>query len=322
MSNYCVNKKTTEEFIRKLKTVHGDKYDYSNVNYVNNKTHVILICPNHGKFSAEPRHLLEGQGCKECFKERQSKAKTLTQEQFIEKANKIHNNKYDYSITNYSGYRKDIDIICPIHGKFTQNAGDHLRGCGCKECGKKIMWDNRGRETVEEFVEKAKLLHGDRYDYSKVKYIDAKKPVTIICKKHGEFIQTPSNHLLNCGCPKCAKSKMVNEVIKILDKNNIKYTLEQTFDWLTINGNKLRLDIFLPDYSTAIECQGKQHFEPIEYWGGLENLKKTKQYDEIKYNLCEKNNIKILYYTNLKNINEEKTIYKNITDLLKFLKNE
>ena len=316
------NKLTLDEFVNRIKEIHGNKYDLSKVEYKNTETDVTIICKKHGYFQIKPKHLFKGSGCKECFKEKQSKNKLLTNEEFIKKANDIHKSKYDYSLTQYKGYRNDIDIICPIHGTFTQNAGAHLSGSGCKECGKVVMWDSRGRITTEEFILKAREIHGWLYDYSKVNYIDAKAPIIIICKKHGEFIQTPSNHLSNCGCPKCAKSKMVKEIIKHLENNNIKYTIEQTFEWLTVNGNKLRLDIFLPEHNIAIECQGKQHFEPIEYWGGNEQFKKTKEYDKIKLSLCNKNDVKVLYYTNLKNINEEKTIYSNINKLIKSITNE
>lgn len=312
--------KTNEEFVSEVRKIHGDKYDYSKVEYINNHTKVIIICPEHGEFKISPSHLREGSGCKECFKEKQSERKTFTPEQFLEKARKIHGNRYDYSQTKYRGYRYDIKYTCPEHGDIIQNAGDHLRGCGCKECGKIRMWDNRGRVDNEGFVEKSKLVHGDRYGYEKVEYVNAKTPVTIICKKHGEFQQTPSNHLLGCGCPCCFKSKMVNDIVKILLEKGIKYTLEQTFDWLKINQNKLRLDIFLEDYNIAIECQGKQHFEPIEFWGGVEQFEKQKFYDETKLKLCTKNKIKVLYYTNINEIKTDEVIYNKISDLIKQIK--
>lgn len=316
------NKKSTEDYINEVKKIHGDKYDYSKIIYINNHTNVCVICFKHGEFNIRPDHLKNGSGCKECFKEEQSKRHLLTNEQFIQKAKEIHNNKYDYSVTNYRGHRYGVDLICPIHGKFTQNAGDHLRGCGCKECGKVIMWDNRGRINTEDFIKKAREVHGTKYTYDKVEYVNAKTPVTITCKKHGDFSQTPSNHILGCGCSKCAKSKMVNEIIKHLSKRNINYNLEETFNWLAINGNKLRIDIFLPDYNIGIECQGLQHFQPIEYWGGEKTFEKTKLYDEIKLKLCTDNGIKLVYYTNLKKIIWDKPIYTEITDLLNALKNE
>lgn len=314
--------KTTEEYVNEVKTVHGDKYDYSQIVYINNHTYIHVICPKHGGFDVRADHFRCGAGCKECFKERQSEKHLLTNTQFIEKASNIHGNKYDYSITKYTGYRNIIDIVCPIHGKFTQNAGDHLKGCGCKECGKVIMWDNRGRITSEDFISKAKLIHGNKYDYSKVQYINAKTPVTITCKKHGDFSQTPSNHLLSCGCPRCFKSKMVNEIVMRLTDKNISYILEKTFDWLEINQNKLKLDIFLPDYNVGFECQGLHHFEPIEHWGGIEQFKKQKLYDEIKLKLCTDNGIKLLYYSNLKKYSDNELIFNNINDLLNNLKNE
>lgn len=311
--------KTTQEFIEEIEKIHGDKYDYSKIEYKNNCTKVCVVCKKHGDFYIRPDHLINGGGCKECFKEKQSERKLKTNEQFITSAQKIHGDKYDYTKTIYKGYRFPVNIICPIHGEFSQNAGDHLKGCGCQKCGKVIMWDNRGRMTTDDFINKAKQIHGDKYDYKKVNYINAKTPITITCKKHGDFLQTPSNHLLNCGCPSCSKSKMVNEVIKILSKKEIKYCLEKTFEWLCIDKNKLRIDIFLPDYNVGIECQGLQHFVPIDSWGGIEQFKKQKLYDETKFSLCKENKIKLLYYTNLHDFAKNNTIYDNINDLLKTL---
>lgn len=312
--------KTTAAFISEVEQIHGDKYDYSKVDYKNNHTKVCVVCKKHGDFFIAPHHLLEGSGCKECFKEKQSKDKTNSTEQFVLEAKKVHGDKYDYSSTIYRGYRYSVNIICPEHGIFTQNAGDHLKGCGCQECGKIIMWDNRGRLSSDDFIEKARKLHGDKYDYGQVKYVNAKTPIVITCRKHGEFLQTPSNHLVGCGCPHCSKSKMVNDIAQNLRERNIKYCLEKSFDWLEIKGNKLRIDIFLPDYNIGIECQGLQHFEPIEYWGGDEEFEKRKTYDEVKLNLCTNNGVKVLYYTNLKKFVQNGLIYGNINDLLKFLK--
>ena len=311
-------RKTTEEFIKQVIEIHGYKYDYSKVNYVNNQTKVCIICPEHGEFLIRPDHLLNGSGCKRCFKIKQSINKLLTIEEFIERARKVHGDKYDYSKVEYKGFREKIKIICPEHGEFWQTANDHLKGCGCKMCGKEKMLRLL---TTEEFIERAKKTHGDKYDYSKVEYINAKKPIKIICSKHGEFEQTPSNHLLKCGCQKCASSKMVNDLIIFFKENSIKYVLEKKFEWLKHENNSLRIDIFLPEYNVGIECQGLQHFKSIEYFGGEERFSKQNERDEIKKKLCEKNKIRLIYYSNL-NIEFPYKIINNKTDLLNEIKNE
>ena len=138
-------RKTLEQFIIDAKQTHGDKYDYSKVEYINNDTKVRIICPKHGEFWQTPGGHLQGHTCPKCNLEKMSIARRWTTDQFIEAANKIHNNKYDYNESIYIDKRHPIDIICPIHGKFTQLAGNHIRGTGCPHCkqskGEKLIFD-------------------------------------------------------------------------------------------------------------------------------------------------------------------------------------
>jgi hypothetical protein len=189
---------TTEEFIHKAKEVHGDKYDYSKVNYVNAKTKVCIICSKHGEVMVNPHHFLNGHGCPKCGKDKIGELRRKTLENFIEEAHKVHGNKYDYSKVKYVNTNTKVRIICPIHGEFEQRPADHIKGVGCKYCS------HRSYElTTEEFIERAKKVHGDKYDYSKVKYINNKTKVHIICPIHGEFEQNPYHHLKGSGCPYC-----------------------------------------------------------------------------------------------------------------------
>lgn len=187
-------KSSTKEFIEKAKKIHGNKYDYSKVDYKDNNTKVTIICPEHGEFEQKPGNHLMGKGCAQCC----GNVK-LTTETFIKRANKIHNNKYDYTKTIYVDSLTKVCIICPEHGEFFQNPFSHLNGFGCPKCS------GLAKPTLTEFIEKAKEVHGDKYDYSKVIYKNAHTKVTIICPKHGEFKQSPRNHLnRKHGCPKCA----------------------------------------------------------------------------------------------------------------------
>lgn len=125
-------KLTTEIFIQRSKAKHGDKYDYSKTKYVNKQTHVIITCPKHGDFKMLLGHHMNGSGCKECHFEKLSELFKMEQEEFVERANKIHNNKYTYG--KYKSYEEDVEIICPIHGKFGQTPHNHLSGNGCPKC--------------------------------------------------------------------------------------------------------------------------------------------------------------------------------------------
>ena len=197
-----MSKKTTEEFIKDARKKHGNKYDYSKVVYVNNRTKVCIICPEHGEFWQVPFSHLQGQGCPKCRNEATGERFRSSKEDFIKKAREKHGDKYDYSKVDYVGVLKKVCIICPKHGEFWQEANNHLRGQGCPKCnGDKIR--ERQILSKEGFIKKARLVHGNKYDYSKVNYANNATKLCIICPKHGEFWQTPNGHLSGQGCPKC-----------------------------------------------------------------------------------------------------------------------
>ena len=193
-----MKKLTTEDFIRRAKEVHGDKYDYSKVDYIDNRTKVCIICPEHGEFWQQPRNHLLGQACPKCaYKTRWESRGRITTENFIKKARKAHGDKYDYSKVEYKGTHTKVCIICQEHGEFLQTPHNHLHSQGCLACS------GRKQLTTEEFIHRAKEVHGDKYDYSKVEYINSHTKVKIICPIHGEFEQEPNSHLEGKGCPNC-----------------------------------------------------------------------------------------------------------------------
>lgn len=126
-----------------------------------------------------------------------------------ERFNKLHNNKYNYSKSIYTKSRGKLIIICPEHGEFTKTPDEHLDGQGCPKCSKEAS-ANKLRFTTEDFITKAKSVHGDTYDYSKVNYIQNKRSVTIVCKIHGEFQQIPHMHTQGSGCVKCRDESLTD----------------------------------------------------------------------------------------------------------------
>ena len=130
---------------------------------------------------------------------------------FKKRALIVHNDKYEY--IKYEGGK--VFISCPLHSIYTKTPSHHLKGQGCPICGR-IKSDEGRKYTTEEWIQKAKDVHKDKYDYSKVNYIDSKHKVMIICPKHGEFEQIPSNHLFGQGCPICKQSKLENDIEKFL----------------------------------------------------------------------------------------------------------
>jgi len=209
-------RKTVEKFILDAKRTHGDKYDYSLVEYANSATKIIIICPVHGKFEQMPYKHLEGKACPKCA------GQNKTTEEFIDEANNIHKGIYNYSVSDYKKAHIKIKIICNSHGIFTQKPSNHLLGQGCPKCGGK-------NKTTEEFIDEAKLLHGDKYDYSLADYKKSKSRIKIICSIHGVFEQNPNNHLSGAGCPKCDnKNKTTDEFIcgaKEIHENKYDYSL-------------------------------------------------------------------------------------------------
>jgi len=219
--------KTKEQFIIEAKEKHGDKYDYSKVEYKKRTENVIILCKEHGEFLQTPSNHLKKQNCPKC-----SGRYKRTQNDFITEASIIHNEKYDYSLVKYTRTHNEVLVICKKHGSFSQTPKDHLQGSGCKKCATEIE-HNKQRSNTEEFIEKAKIIHKNIYDYSKTIYIDAKSDIIIICKSHKEFTQRPNNHLNGSGCPKCSGvyRQGCNEFVEkakelygdIYDYSNIEY---------------------------------------------------------------------------------------------------
>lgn len=144
---------TKEEFVKNSINKHGDTYDYSLVEYKNNSTKIEIICKEHGKFEQTPNDHLTGYGCWKCGVNKRAKTKTSNREKFIIKANKVHENKYDYSKLIYVSSRKKVEVICNIHGSFFQTANSHLNGSGCPECG-----ESKGEEKIKKFLLENKIV--------------------------------------------------------------------------------------------------------------------------------------------------------------------
>ena len=289
---------TMSEFLERARKVHGNKYDYSKVQYTNADAKVLIICPEHGEFWQTPsHHLNRGDGCPVCRRIKAANSKTFTNEKFLRIAKEVHGEKYDYSKTIYKKGHLPVTIICRQHGEFQQMPKDHMRGQGCPVCGREKS-DISRRHTLEEFIEKARKIHDDKYDYSKAVYVTNRTPITIICPKHGEFQQVPHEHLDGCGCPKCHDSSLERELIRYFDSKRVVYDYQKKFPWL----GRQSLDFYFPDIKVALECQGTQHYEVAEgYMGGERGFRIRQGLDKRKLALCKANGIQLLYYDKSKN---------------------
>jgi hypothetical protein len=161
---------------------------------------------------------------------------------FADKATIIHNNKYDYSLVDYIGYKKHVTIICSIHGEFVQQPVNHLyHKTGCPKC-------NTNRDTLSIFKQKAIKIHGNKYDYTKVDYVDTHTKVTITCNIHGDFQQKPSGHIGGKhGCLRCARSLTTEQFVK---NALIVHTNLYNYDVVEYVHNKQPVNIICPIHGT------------------------------------------------------------------------
>lgn len=249
-----------EEFIEKATEIHGDKYDYSKIDYINSNEKVIIICKEHGEFSQDAKgHIQKKAGCPKCGLLKLRNHFKHTSNIFIKKATTIHGDKYDYSKVIYvNNGREPIIIICKTHGEFTQNPQEHLSGHGCSKCGKVY------RKNTIEYIEKAKEIHGDKYDYSKTVFKTAKSKIIIICKEHGDFEQEAYCHSIGVGCP-CCVNKTEGKLYSIM--KNIYPSLISQFkqEWCRKIFH-LPFDFCIQEYKIVIELDGGQHFNQVMNW--------------------------------------------------------
>lgn len=218
------------EFIEKANEVHNNKYDYSKSIYIGVDHKIEIICSEHGTFLQIPYNHLRGNGCPKCGITKRTDSSKLSIYEFIERANKIHNEKYDYTQSNYINFHTSIKIICQIHGEFWQKPSKHLSGQGCPKCGGRI------KLTQQEFIKKAEFIHSNKYYYNESIYINIDTKLKIKCLIHGEFWQAPYEHLKGSGCRICgiikrgknkikSNTKFIEEANKI---HNNKYNYSKT----------------------------------------------------------------------------------------------
>ena len=272
---------TTKEIIKRFRKKYGNKYGYSKVVYSGMHKKVIIICHDHGEFLQSPwYHLKKKYGCRKCANYESSVRQLKDTDYFVSKAIKLHGNKYDYSKSIYTGCKNKLIVICPIHGHTEQTPSNHLsnKGGGCKACGIETRSNTR-KLSVDVVMKRFKENHGDTYDYSLVEYTNTETPVTILCKKHGEFYQRPNNHMKGTGCPKCfcKKSKMETEL----------------FNWLPVKaeqGNRSligkEIDIYMADKNIAIELNGV-------FWHS--SASKSNNYHMNKTKSCATNGVRLIH---------------------------
>lgn len=198
---------TKEKIIEQFRSVHGDRYDYSLLEYYGDQTKVKIICKEHGAFEQWVSSHKQGRGCRKCALT--SLKPRYTTEQIIEQFKKKHGDRFDYSKVNYTHALNKVKIICRNHGEFEQLVGMHRKGQGCAQC----MYDDK-RHSLGEVIHKFNEIHCNKYDYSQATYVNTDTKIKIKCQEHGVFEQTPEKHLRGNGCPKCiGRHRTQDEII-------------------------------------------------------------------------------------------------------------
>ena len=212
---------------------------------------------------------------------------------FVKKSKEIHKDEsgnplYDYSLVNYKDSSTHVTIKCSLHNyEFSKTPNKHLGGQGCPLCANEST-GLKLRMSHSEFLKRA---FPRKYEYL-TKYVTAKTKIHIKCKECGhKFWQEAFSHLSGCGCPSCNESKLEKKVTKYLKELDVRHEKQKKFKWLGAKS----LDFFLPDYNIGIECQGVQHFEPKDFFGGKKEFEKQLKRDAKKLKKCLSNNIEMIY---------------------------
>jgi very-short-patch-repair endonuclease len=303
-------KLTTEHFIQQSIKTHGDKYDYSKAEYVSWDTKITIICRKHGEFKQSPWHHSHGYDCPLCevdkrnerCKEQSKKIKIDASQKFIDKARKIHGNRYEYP-GEYTGSDKKIKILCKIHGIFEQRVYEHLKGGGCQKCGRErslrgqlLSNEKRRKKCSLEFTEKLAKIHNNYYKYNHPEdYVTAKSKIRIQCPLHGEFKQGYTNHYSGHGCPICNLSHGEREIWRYFKEYGIEFEPQKIFDDCKGDTLYLMFDFYLPKNNMLIEYDGEQHYNYIEaVHKTKEKFEQTQRYDKIKNDYAQSKGIELI----------------------------
>jgi hypothetical protein len=259
-----MKKISQEDFIQRSNIANNNFYDYSASIFTGTKNKVSIVCPIHGIFTQIAQNHMRGDRCPSC-----TRNKKLDTPIFVERAQGIHGNVYDYSLVEYKNNSTKVKLICNIHHSiFEQTPNKHLEGHGCPQCGPAKMAEAQ-KLSWQDFADRASLIHNNKYDYSLIDYQTIKQYVIIMCPTHGEFHQTPDNHLAGHGCSKCTSSISKMET-KWLDSLNIK----ERNKTIHIAGKIFKVDGFDLASNTIYEFYG-------DYWHGNPDIYNSSDYNQM-----------------------------------------
>lgn len=264
-----MRRKPIEQVLQEFREVHGDRFDYSLVEYKSTMQKVVIVCPDHGAFEQTPLAHLRGQGCPQCGAKRRARSSRKTTKQFIEEAVMVHGKKYDYSLVKYRTNKEKVRILCPRHGEFLQTPADHLSGKGCRLCG--IEKSAASRSLGDGWIARMSAAHDGRYRYPDTRVLSHKR-IQACCPEHGEFTVLPYSHAVGGHpCPKCSNkgaSKQEDDLAQFISRLGVRIERNTR---AVLCGKEI--DIWLPDYSIGVEYDGL-------YWHSSACVHKTYHRDK------------------------------------------
>ena len=292
--------------IEKIEQKYPNRFSFEKMDYKNRDTKVLLFDKIINEWvETIPSSLLKASNIEKVVGYEKTKLPTIL---FIEKARKVHGDKYDYTKVKYVNSKTKVCIVCHEkdeegneHGEFWQTPNDHLKECACPKCGHRVPW------TTEAFIEKARKVHGNKYDYSNVCIKNTIKHITLFCPEHGEFQIRACHHLKGSGCPKCNGSGGEKALLSFFNNKKLYPLYNKRYKWL----DNYQLDFYFPEYNIAIEVQGEQHFKDIP---GFSDLVIQQTRDEKKKEMCKKYGIKIFYFATF-NMNFPYHVYTDINKM-------
>lgn len=280
---------TTAAWVEKAKAIHGDRYDYSGSVYESAHSLIRIRCPEHGEFIQKAYSHLNGRGCAGCQRTKLKAPRIgrttgrTAQEEFLERARAVHGDRYDYSQAVYQQNHTKLTVICREHGPFQVTPKNHIRAeSGCMRCYHAEV-SQRQFLTQDEFLDAARAIHGDRYDYSKSIYTRATDKIIIGCPDHGEFLQSATSHIhQESGCPSCTHrvsktERVIGDFIESLGVRVIRNDLETLKPKL----GRAELDILLPDQKIAVEYCGLLWHSDRFKGDHIKHLRKQKACEEL-----------------------------------------
>lgn len=280
--------KNPDDVKNELMRIHKNRYRYHFDTFRRVKNKIKITCDDHGDFYQSIEKHLSGQGCPKCKYIVIGNKKRTPIDGLFEKFINIHKDLYNYDNSIYHGMMALMEVKCNRCGRiFKVMPYRHLKGDGCRICGYKTNGFKR-RHNLEKFIEKARKIHDDMYEYYEYTLGDQK--VKIKCKKcNNIFYQTPEGHLNKKGCPFCNFSKGELLINKLLIKNNIKFIRQ-----FKLPGYKFRYDFYLPNYNLLIEFHGRQHYEPVRAFGGKNAFDMVRTRDAFKRSLAKEYKMNML----------------------------